>query len=136
MAATKEEWQEMLDKILVHFAGDDRYGRGKLIEIYIREERYDSAVREVLAQRNIHSLRAYHKELANLYPKDYFTAYKELIFPFAECRMGREHYQDVATILMDMKGIEGFQSEVLKIVERLRRENKRKPAFIDELKAL
>jgi hypothetical protein len=136
MAATKEEWQEMLDKILVHFAGDDRYGRGKLIEIYIREERYDSAVREVLAQRNIHSLRAYHKELANLYPKDYFTAYKELIFPFAECRMGREHYQDVATILMDMKGIEDFQSEVLKIVERLRRENKRKPAFIDELKAL
>jgi hypothetical protein len=93
-------------------------------------------VREVLAQRNIHSLRAYHKELANLYPKDYFTAYKELIFPFAECRMGREHYQDVATILMDMKGIEDFQSEVLKIVERLRRENKRKPAFIDELKAL
>jgi hypothetical protein len=50
--------------------------------------------------------------------------------------MGREHYQDVASILKDMKGIKGFESEVKEIIERLRRENKRKPAFIDELKAL
>jgi hypothetical protein len=135
IAATKEEWQEMLDKIMAKFAGE-RYGRGNLIEIYLSEQMNDAAIREVLAQKSIHSLREYHDKLANLYPKDYFAAYKELILPFVECRMGREHYQDVAAILKDMKGIEGFQSEVLEIVERLRRENKRKPAFIDELKAL
>jgi hypothetical protein len=71
-----------------------------------------------------------------MYPKEYFGAYKELIHPFAECRMGREHYRDVASILKDMKGIKGFESDVQEIVERLRRENKRKPAFIDELKEL
>ena len=71
-----------------------------------------------------------------MYPKEYFEAYKELIFPFAECRMGREHYREVVSHLKDMKAIEGFESDVQQIVERLRRENKRKPAFIDELKAL
>jgi hypothetical protein len=35
-----------------------------------------------------------------------------------------------------MRGIKGFESDVQEIVERLRRENKRKPAFIDELKEL
>jgi len=50
--------------------------------------------------------------------------------------MGREHYRDVASILKDMRGIKGFESDVQEIVERLRRENKRKPAFIDELKEL
>jgi hypothetical protein len=89
----------------------------------------------VLAQKSIDSLRAYHEKLASLYPKEYFAAYRELIFPFVECRMGRAHYQDIAAILKDMKGIEGFGSETQEIVERLRRENKRKPAFIDELKS-
>jgi len=35
-----------------------------------------------------------------------------------------------------MKGIKDFESEVQEIVERLRRGNKRKPTFIDELKTL
>jgi predicted secreted protein len=134
-SASKEEWQETLDKILAHFAADGYY-RGKLIEIYLREQMHDAAIREVTAQKSISSLRAYHKNLANLYPKEYFEAYKDLIFPFAQCRMGRDHYREVVSHLKDMKAIEGFESEVQQIVERLRSENKRKPAFIDELKVL
>ena len=134
-AASKEEWKETLDKILAHI-GVGGYGRTKLIEIYLREQMFDAALREVMAQKSIHRLRDYHKKLANMYPKEYFGAYKELIYPYAECRMGREHYRDVASILKDMKGIKGFESDVQEIVERLRRENKRKPAFIDELKTL
>ena len=134
-AASKEEWRETLDKILAQI-GIGGYGRTKLIEIYLREQMFDAALEEVMAQKSIHSLMDYHKKLANMYPKEYFEAYKELIYPFAECRMGREHYRDVASILKDMKGIKGFESDVQEIVERLRRENKRKPAFIDELKAL
>lgn len=134
-AATKGEWQEALDKILAHFAAD-RYRKGKLIDIYLREQMHDDAMRLVTAEKSLSTLRAYHKKLANLYAKEYFAAYAELIFPFAECRMGRDHYREVVSILMAMKAIEGFESEVQQIVERLRSENKRKPAFIDELKAL
>jgi len=134
-AASNEEWKDTLDKILAHIVPKG-YGRTKLIEIYLREQMFDSALGEVMAQKSIHRLRDYHKKLANMYPKEYFRAYKELIYPFAEYRMGREHYRDVASILKDMRGIKGFESDVREIVERLRRENKRKPAFIDELKAL
>ncbi|VVB64980.1 Uncharacterised protein [uncultured archaeon] len=134
-AETEEEWKETIDKILAHFAGD-RYGRGRLIEIYLREQMHELALREVMAQKSIQSLRTYHRRLADLYPKEYFCAYKELIVPYAESRMGREHYRDVASILKEMKGIKGFESEVREIVEQLRRDNKRKPAFIDELGAL
>jgi hypothetical protein len=134
-AALKEEWKDTLDKILAHFAAKG-YGRTTLIEIYLREQMFDEAIGEVMAQKSIHSLRGYHKKLANMYPKKYFVAYKELIYPFAECRMGREHYREVVSILKDMKGIKGFEYDVREIVERLRRENKRKPAFIDELKGL
>jgi hypothetical protein len=35
-----------------------------------------------------------------------------------------------------MKEIEGFGLELQEIVERLRRENSRKPAFIDEMSVL
>ncbi len=134
-AETEREWKETIDKILAHFAGD-RYGRGRLIEIYLREQMHDAALRKVMAQKSIQSLRTYHRRLADQYPKEYFGAYKELIVPYAECRMGREHYRDVASILKEMKGIKGFESEVREIVEQLRRDNRRKPAFIDEMKAL
>jgi len=134
-AATKEEWQEALDKILAHFAAD-RYRKAKLIDIYLREQMHDDAMRLVMAEKSLSTLRAYHKKLASLYAREYFAAYAELIFPFAECRMGRDHYHEVVSILMAMKAIEGFESETQQIVERLRSENKRKPAFIDELKAL
>lgn len=134
-AETEGEWKETIDKILAHFAGD-KYGKSRLIEIYMREQMHEAALREVMAQKSIQSLRTYHKRLADLYPKEYFCAYKELIVLYAESRMGREHYRDVASILEGMKGIKGFESEVREIVEQLRRENKRKPAFIDELKAL
>jgi hypothetical protein len=50
--------------------------------------------------------------------------------------MGRRHYQEVVSYLRKMKDIEGFEGAVKEIVERLRKENKKKPAFIDDMKEL
>jgi len=94
------------------------------------------ALKAVIGQKSIQELSQYHKRLAEMYPKEYFGAYRELIYPYAECRMGRDHYREVASILKDMKAIAGFEAEAQEILERLRKENKRKPAFIDELKKL
>lgn len=134
-AVKKEEWKETLDDILANVATKGM-SRTKLIDIYLKERMFDAALEEVMAQKSIHSLRAYHGKLANLYPMQYFAAYKELIHPYAESRLGREHYRDVVAILKNMVGIKGFESEAEEIIERLRMENKRKPAFIDELKGL
>lgn len=135
MASSKEEWRGVLDKILVHLS-QDRYDRDKIIDIYLREQMYDHALGAVLAQKSLSTLSRYHKDLAHQYPEQYFNAYLELIYPFAEKEMGRRHYQDVVAYLKKMKDIEGFEGEFQEIVERLRVENKKKPAFIDEMKEL
>ena len=130
-----KQWQETLNKIIAKFSGKG-YGRARLIEVYLREQMYDAALKAVIGQKSIQELSQYHKRLAEMYPKEYFGAYRELIYPYAECRMGRDHYREVASILKDMKAIAGFEAEAQEILERLRMENKRKPAFIDELKKL
>lgn len=134
-SASPEEWRDRLDNILAQTL-QEGLGRSKNIEIYLREGMYDQALRDVLSLKNIYTLGEYQGELASRYPEQYFNAYRELIFPFANRSMGRRHYQDVVSYLRRMKDIKGFEGDVQEIVERLRKENKRKPAFIDEIKNL
>jgi uncharacterized Zn finger protein len=135
MALSPEEWHGLLQKIVARLS-KERFHRDTLIEIYLREQMYDDALGEVLAKKNISTLSMYQNKLAHLYPEQYFNAYRELIFPFAEEEMGRRHYKEVVSYLKSMREIEGFEGAVQEIVERLREENKRKPAFIDEMKNL
>ena len=138
-ACQLEEWQERLGKILDHFSRNrstDWYGSSKLIDIYIKEKMYDQALKEVLAKRDLSTLSVYQKDLSFRYPEQYFNAYRELIFLFADKGMGRKHYQEVVSHLKRMKSMEGYEAAVSEIVGRLRIEHKRKPAFIDEMKGL
>jgi hypothetical protein len=135
IASSPEEWHGLLQKILAHFAKGGSY-RNTVIEIYLREQMYDEALSEVLAQKSIYTLSRYHNQLAYLYSEQYFNAYRELIFTFANRETGRRHYKEVVSYLKRMSEIEGFEEAVQEIVERLREENKRKPAFIDVMKDL
>ncbi len=135
VASSPKEWQRMLQQILAYFTKEGFY-RDTVIKIYLREQMYDEALHGVLAQKSIYTLGGYHNQLAHLYPEQYFNAYRELIFPFAEGETGRRHYKEVVSYLKRMKEIEGFRGEVREIVERLREEYKRKLAFIDEMKEL
>jgi hypothetical protein len=134
-----EEWQERLSKILEHFARKESsswYGSSKLIDIYLKEKMYDQALKEVLAKKNLPTLRQYQNDLSLRYPEQYFSAYRELIIPFADKGMGRKHYQEVVSYLKQMKSIDGYEGAALEIIGHLRMEQRRKPAFIDEMKEL
>jgi hypothetical protein len=138
-ASKPEEWQERLEKILIHFAekgSTDWFCSSKLIDIYLKEEMYNLALTEVLAKRSLATLRHYQKDLAFRYPEQYFNVYRELIIPFADKDTGRKHYQEVVSYLRQMKRMEGYEGATMEIVGRLRSEHKRKPAFIDEMKEL
>jgi len=97
---------------------------------------YDQALKEILATRSLSTLSLYQRDLSFLYPVQYFNAYRDLIIPFAEMGMGRKHYQEVVSYLKKMKSIEGYGGAVSEIVGRLRIDNRKKPAFIDEMKEL
>jgi anaerobic ribonucleoside-triphosphate reductase len=59
-----------------------------------------------------------------------------VIISFADEGMRRKHYQEVVSYLKKMKSIDGYEGAISEIVDQLRIEHKRKPAFIDEIKEL
>jgi chemotaxis methyl-accepting protein methylase len=107
-----------------------------LIDIYVREKMFEAALKEVLARKNLNTLSRYYKPLAEKYPIDYFNAYRELLLAYADVRMGREHYREVASELKKMKTIRGFEKEFKEYIKMLKEKYAKRPAFIDEMKQL
>jgi hypothetical protein len=135
MASPPEMWPVRLDEVLAHFSRD-KWDKWMVIDIYLREQMHEQALREVFALKSLSTLSQYYKHLVSLDPDQYFNAYRELIIPFAGKETGRKHYKEVVSYLKDMKAIEGHEGEIKEIVERLREKHKRQPAFIDEMKGL
>jgi len=134
-ASFPESWSDILAKI-VDSLSQDHFGINRLINVYLREEMYEVALKKVLESGCISTLANYHQDLAGRYPDEYFKAYRELIHSFASKETGRRHYKDVVSYLRKMGEIKGFESQFSEFVVQLRQENRRKPAFIDEMRAL
>jgi hypothetical protein len=136
-----KHWCSMLQEIVEYYSSghdlnDYRDYGDILIDIYVREKMFESALKEVLARKSLHTLSRYYKPLAEKYPSDYFNAYKELLLAYADARMGRDHYREVASELKKMKAIKGFEKEFKEYIKMLREKYAKRPAFIDEMKQL
>ena len=135
-----EQWNSVLREMVEHFSSRNGEGRFEerttIIEIYLREDMLEAALKEVLARKSLRILSMYHRHLAEKFPTNYFNAYMELLLTFADARMGRDHYREVVSKLEKMKAIKGFDKEYEKYVEMLRERYARRPAFIDEMKRL
>ena len=135
------DWSKTLKEIIEHFSstrnrGIDDADKHTLIGIYLREKMYDDALKEVLRSKSLEMLGQYYKQLSARYPSEYFDAYKQLIIPFVDSRVGRDHYRDVVRELRQMKKINGFESEFNELTRFIKEKHARKPAFQDELKKL
>jgi hypothetical protein len=100
----------------------------------LRGGTYDQAFKKILELKSLFCLSKHHEDLADRYPKEYFQLYRELIHSFAGKKTERRHYQEVVSYLWKMKEIKGFGDEFAEFTDQLRQENRRKRAFIDELK--
>lgn len=136
-------WNATLRGMIDHFSSRhtryddyDYAGGATLIEIYLKEKMFDAALKEVIGRRSVRTLGKYHRRLAERYPRDYFHAYKDLILPYADKSMGRDHYREVASHLKKMKEIKGFEEEFAEYLKMLRERFARRPAFLDEMKRL
>jgi len=135
------DWSKTLKEIIEHFSSTrdceiDNEGKSILVEVFLREKMYDDALKEVLRSESLEMLGQYHKQLSARYPSEYFEAYKQLIVPLVDSRMGRDHYRDVVRQLKRMKEIRGFESEFNQLKRFIKEKHARKPAFQDELKKL
>jgi len=135
------DWSKILKEIIEHFSSTgngeiDDADRSTLVEIYLREKMYDDALKEVLRSNSLEMLGQYYKQLSAKYPSEYFYAYKRLIMPFVDSRIGRDHYRDVVRELRQMKRINGFESEFNEVTRFIKEKHAKKPAFQDELNKL
>ena len=135
-ACSQEKWDKMLSYILSNLSKSRFGAKDTIINIYLREGMFDQALQHVLAQKNLHTLAWYHKELSGRYPEKYFNAYRELIIPFADSKMGRPHYREIARYLKQMKQIKGFGNELSELVDLLKERYTKRPAFLDEVKGV
>ena len=134
-------WNSMLEEIVRyclsrHDRNDYHDYETILIDIYVREKMFEAALKEVLARKNLNTLSRYYKHLAEKYPTDYFNAYRELLLVYADAKMGREHYREVASELKKMKAIRGFEKEFKEYIKMFKEKYAKRPAFIDEMKQL
>ncbi|MFQ6084512.1 MAG: SWIM zinc finger domain-containing protein, partial [Candidatus Aminicenantia bacterium] len=131
---SKNEWEKLIQEMITYFGSKSRYrDESKIIDIYLREKRFDEAIEKVLSINSLNILDHYYKDLSNKYPEKYFRAYKELIIPFADSKMGRSHYRSIAYYLKRMKRIGVFKDEFREFVKMLKEKYAKRPAFLDEM---
>ena len=135
-ACSQEEWDKMLSFIISNVSKDRSWGRDIIIDIYLREGIFEQALEQVLTQKNIYTLAKYHKDLSGRYPEEYFSAYRELIIPFADSKTGRPHYREIIRYLKYMKLIKGFGNEHRELVNLLKERYTKRPAFLDEVRGV
>lgn len=68
------------------------------------------------------------------FPERYFRAYRELLIPFADIKMGGSHYRNIVSYLSQMKRIKGFEDDFNQLVNLLKTKYAKRPAFLDEMK--
>ncbi len=133
----RDRWTSVFQEIIERFSSPRSDTDGMiLIDIYLKEKMFDKALKEVLARKNLYTLSKYYKQLAERYPKDYFNVYKDLLLPYADSRMGRDHYHRVVSELRKMKGIKDFEKEFEEYIEMLRAKYAKRTAFLEEMKRL
>jgi len=133
VSSSPEEWNGFFARIIDQLS-QNRLNADRLIDVYLREGMYDQAFKKISELRSLSCLSKHHEDLADRYPKESFQLYRELIHSFAGKKTERRHYQEVVSYLRKMREIKGFEGEFAELLEQLKQENRRKPAFIDELK--
>ena len=133
---SKEDWKEKILSIIINNLPKDRdrFSRDTIIDIYLKEKMFEEAFEEVLAKKSLFTLDTYYKDLSVKFPEGYFKAYRELLIPFTDSKMGRSHYRNIVSYLNRMKRIKGFQEEFNELVNLLKTKYAKRPAFLDEMK--
>lgn len=134
-ACPEEEWQKEILPSIINGLLEDRVRGGTIIELYLKENMLEQALRQIIEQKSLFTLSLYYQYLAEKYPAIYFHAYLELIIPFADTRIGRPHYKEIVKYLKQMKKIKGFDEEFNQLTKFLKTKFANRPAFLDEMKS-
>ena len=125
--------QETLESVIQSLRR--RRNAAALVAVLLREGKYDRAISEVVASKNLDLLEAYHGDLCERYPAKYHTAYKDLL---EETDVGRakKHYKKFGEHLRKMKSVPGHEQGFEEFLASLKEEFRRRPSLLEELKSV
>ncbi|MHC3438647.1 SWIM zinc finger family protein [Natrialbaceae archaeon A-gly3] len=124
-----EEWESVSHGLRTQLG---RIDPDRLIDLSVREDDLEAAFDRVLESDDLETLRQYRDSVAEVDPKTYFEAYRDLLEPYLAADTGRDHYRTVIEHLREMERLE-FDQELAAFVEHLCAKHSNRPAFLDEL---
>ena len=124
-----EEWPEVREKVFNSLSKH----RFSLMELYREEGLLDRLMKEVLTTGGIHSARLYKNELLSLYPDKYLEIYTKEAEQSALHVSNRQHYRELADVLLEIQQIPGGQQKSAEIEQHWREMYGNRRAMMDEL---
>ncbi|MBS3766436.1 hypothetical protein KGY71_07955 [Candidatus Bipolaricaulota bacterium] len=125
-AAPDEKWSWIRKWLEEKLYGYD------LIDFYLREGDDEMAFEAVMESENLRTLQHYIDDLGEFDPDKYFDVYAEIISSFLAEDTGRRHYREAISHLRELNKLD-LSDRLQELVERLKRENDSRPAFLDEI---
>ncbi len=130
----REIWDKKLPDLIEYMKKNSHYTT--LIDLYIRENRKTEALETLLKQSWTEPLAKYLKTLGDVNPGLYFEAFRKAIEPRTKDASSRGHYRNVAAWLKKMKTLKGQERKFRDFLDEIKRNNTRRPAFLEELKGI
>ena len=124
-----EEWPEVREKVFRSLSTH----HSVLMELYREERLLDRLMKEVLSTGWIHSARLYKNELLLLYPDEYLEIYTREAEQSALRVSNRQHYRELADLLLEIQQFPGGQQKAEEIERHWREVYGNRRAMMDEL---
>ena len=103
------------------------------MELYREERLLDRLMKEVQSTGGIHSARLYKNELLSLFPDQYLDIYTKEAEQSALHVSNRQHYRELADILLEIQQFPGGQQKSAEIEQHWRDIYGNRRAMMDEL---
>ena len=126
-----KSWSELREQIISSIR--DFQSRNELLE---EEKLYDRLLDSVLQSPGLYTLRQYDDVLGELYPVQILEKYRQQLNQMAEMSGDRKKYRELAGWLKRLQKFDGGDQVVLEILDDWKSRYKRRPAMMQELKAL
>ena len=129
------QWRKFLLKMMGETAFRHYYDYVEA-EIYVEEKDYERLFSLLMSieYNSLEVLMKYAHYLKDTHSEELIALYTSYLLEYAEQKMGRTHYEFIASVLPCIQKLEGGKEVVKQLVEEFRIKYKRRPAMMEVLR--
>jgi hypothetical protein len=131
-----DEWNDALEKILQHYEKNDRNFSSSVARTLAFEKLAERLALYVEKYLTVKIIEEYHTAFAASFPEKTLEMFKKAIDKYAEVNMGRSCYEQIATLLKQMRKIKNGDKTVAEMIARYRIVYRNRRAMMEILNGL